>query len=131
MSILELTYSLAFSAILTEALKKATQEPRPNGAGLSFPSGHTSISFAGAEFLRQHWGWSWGFPAYVAASIVGYSRVASQRHYTHDVIVGAAIGVASNHLHPWKTGHRGWLQLTPRIAATSMHQIGLGLELRW
>ena len=37
-------------------------------------------------------------PAYVLASFVGFSRVATQRHYLSDVLVGAGIGIASNML---------------------------------
>ncbi len=89
--------SSALSLGATFALKYTVNEERPNGNGQSFPSGHTSISFASAEFLRKRYGWEYGLPAYAAASFVGYSRVESDNHYWHDVIAGAAIGFASSY----------------------------------
>src|SRR5690349_3992866 len=38
--------------VITEGLKYAINERRPNGGLHSFPSGHTSIAFTGAEFIR-------------------------------------------------------------------------------
>jgi membrane-associated phospholipid phosphatase len=45
-----------------------------------------------ATFIQQRYGWQYGLPAYVAASYVGYTRVASDQHYLEDVLAGAAIG---------------------------------------
>ncbi len=67
--------SAALTLGATYALKYTIDEERPDGGGYSFPSGHTSISFASAEFLRKRYGWSYGIPAYAAATFVGYSRV--------------------------------------------------------
>ena len=89
--------SSALSLGATLALKYTVNEERPNGKEHSFPSGHTSLSFASAEFLRKRYGWEYGLPAYAAASFVGYSRVESDNHYWHDVIAGAAIGFASSY----------------------------------
>ncbi|MBI2383795.1 MAG: phosphatase PAP2 family protein [Gammaproteobacteria bacterium] len=93
----DLAVALVRTEFVTYGLKYGVQEQRPNGAGESFPSGHTSISFAGAEFIRKQYGWGWGVPAYLAASYVGWSRVESGNHWTHDVLAGAAIGILSNH----------------------------------
>jgi membrane-associated phospholipid phosphatase len=82
----------------TYALKYSVNETRPNGGSESFPSGHSSISFCAAEFMRKRYGWEYGVPAYAAASFVAYSRVESGEHYAHDVIAGAAIGIASSYL---------------------------------
>jgi len=92
----QLVLSLGVTWAVTTALKYATHETRPNGGDLSFPSGHTSSSFATAEFMRRRYGWKWGVPFYALAAFVGYSRVESHMHYTHDVIAGAAIGFASS-----------------------------------
>jgi membrane-associated phospholipid phosphatase len=83
---------------LTHGLKYAVDAERPNGGGRSFPSGHASISFCSAEFLRRRYGWAWGVPAYAAACFVGYSRVEVKQHYTRDVVAGALIGFAGSHL---------------------------------
>jgi membrane-associated phospholipid phosphatase len=90
--------SLALSLGVTAALKYSINEERPDGDGYSFPSWHTSFSFTSAEFMRKRYGWEYGLPAYVTASFVGYSRVEADRHYWHDVLAGAAIGIASSYL---------------------------------
>jgi membrane-associated phospholipid phosphatase len=56
------------------------------------------VSFAAAEFVRRRYGWECGVPAYAAASFVAYSRVEANAHHPHDVIAGAAIGIASSYL---------------------------------
>ncbi|HTL18085.1 MAG TPA: phosphatase PAP2 family protein [Patescibacteria group bacterium] len=88
----------------TYILKYAVSERRPNGGSQSFPSGHSSISFSSAEFLRKRYGWEYGIPAYALASFVAYSRVEANQHHPHDVIAGAAIGIGSSYLfaRPYK-----------------------------
>jgi len=93
----DLMLAIGRTELATYSLKYAVDEQRPNGHGESFPSGHTSVAFAGAEFIRKQYGWGWGLPAYVSASVVGWSRVEAGKHWTHDVLAGAAIGILSNH----------------------------------
>lgn len=93
----DFTTSFGRTLVMTYGLKYAINAERPNGKGHSFPSGHTSTSFMGAEFIRKHCGNWWGVPAYAAAGWVGWTRVDSKNHYWRDVIAGAAIGIASNH----------------------------------
>lgn len=112
----------------TNVIKNAVNRPRPYmyldpipeesadealtaDAFLSFPSGHTSstaaVSFTTASILVNH-----GVkpvPAYLGAGIltttVGVLRVISGRHYTTDVIAGAAIGTTIGLVTPalhWK-----------------------------
>ncbi len=83
---------------VTHGLKYAVDETRPNGGRHSFPSGHSSVSFSAAEFIRKRYGWEYGIPAYAAASFVAYSRVDARQHYLHDVLVGAGIGVAGSYI---------------------------------
>jgi membrane-associated phospholipid phosphatase len=81
---------------VTVGLKNAFPEERPNHSdNKSFPSGHTSVSFAAAGYLQKRYGWQWGLPATVAASIVGLSRVESKDHHWYDVVAGAALGEAA------------------------------------
>ena len=54
----------------TYLLKYTVDEKRPNGGDQSFPSGHTSISFSAAEYLRKRYGLEYGIPAYGLASFV-------------------------------------------------------------
>ena len=77
---LQLGESLAVTLGVTYALKYSIDERRPNGGSQSFPSGHSSISFSAAEFMRKRYGWEYGVPAYATASFVAYSRVESREH---------------------------------------------------
>lgn len=99
--------SAAVTLAVTYGLKYTIDEKRPNGGGHSFPSGHTSMSFSAAEFMRKRYGWGYGIPAYAAAAFVGYSRVDARQHYLHDVIVGAGIGFAGSYFftRPYKDWH--------------------------
>ena len=99
--------ALAVAGGTTFALKSAVHERRPDGSGdNSFPSGHTSISFAAAAGLEQRYGWKVGVPAHLAAAFVGLARVEADKHYWHDVIVGAAIGEAAGLLLVHKRDRR-------------------------
>lgn len=99
--------SVGLTLASTYVLKYAVNEQRPNGGSFSFPSGHSSISFSAAEFMRKRYGWAYGIPAYGLASFVAYSRVEAREHYAHDVIAGAAIGMASSYIftRPYKRWH--------------------------
>jgi membrane-associated phospholipid phosphatase len=109
---LELGKSAALTLGVSYGLKYIIDETRPDGGDHSFPSSHTSISFASAEFMRKRYGWKFGIPAYVAATFVAYSRVESKQHYAHDVIAGAAIGIGSSYL--FTKPYNGW-HITPDI----------------
>lgn len=98
--------SAALTIGTTLGLKYAIKEERPDGGGHSFPSAHASISFTSAEFIRKRYGWEYGLPAYAAALFVAYSRVEARKHYAHDVIAGAAIGIGSSYL--FTREYKGW-----------------------
>ena len=77
----------------THILKYTVQEKRPDGSNnKSFPSGHTSAAFQGAAFIHLRYGIKYAILPYIGATFVGYSRIVSENHYTHDVIAGATIG---------------------------------------
>lgn len=85
--------SLGATFLATEGLKQSFPELRPDGSDRrSFPSGHTSISFAAAATLMERQGRDVGIAAHVAAAFVGLSRVEADKHHVHDVLTGAAIG---------------------------------------
>jgi PAP2 superfamily len=115
--------------VVTAGLKYSIDETRPNGEAHSFPSGHASIAFTGAEFIRKEYGWHWAAPAYVAAGFVGWSRVESKKHYTHDVVAGAALGILANHDF-WLRHDGGAIRIS---AATfeSGRALAPGLRLDW
>jgi len=102
----ELGESLAVTMGVTYALKYSLDTTRPNGGHYSMPSGHSSISFSSAEYLRKRYGWEYGVPAYAAASFVAYSRVESLEHHPQDVIVGAGIGILSSYI--FTKPYKGW-----------------------
>jgi membrane-associated phospholipid phosphatase len=103
---LQLVESEGLTLAATYALKYGLDTRRPNGGSHSFPSGHASVSFSAAEFLRKRYGWEAGIPAYAAASFVAYSRVESGQHYDYDVIGGAAIGILSSFI--FTKPYHGW-----------------------
>lgn len=91
--------SMAAGAGSAFALKALVDEQRPDGSDRhSFPSGHTSLSFAAAASLENRYGWQVGAPAFALASFVGMARVEAKRHHWYDVVAGAAIGSASGFL---------------------------------
>ncbi|WP_159474907.1 phosphatase PAP2 family protein [Dyadobacter sp. 3J3] len=95
-------------------LKKMTHELRPDGSAYtSFPSGHTTQAFAAATFLSEEYKdrYKWmPYASYTVASSVGLLRVANNRHYISDVLVGAGIGFLSMKVaywtHQYKWGKR-------------------------
>jgi membrane-associated phospholipid phosphatase len=95
---IEFGESAALTLGITSGLKYAVNERRPNGGNYSFPSGHASISFSSAEFLRKRYGWKHALPAYALATFVAYSRVESKQHYTRDVVAGGAVGIISSEI---------------------------------
>ena len=81
------------TATATLILKYAVKERRPDGSNMhSFPSGHTSVTFATAGFLQRRYGWKVGAPAYALAAYVGWGRVYAKKHHLWDVVAGGAIG---------------------------------------
>jgi membrane-associated phospholipid phosphatase len=84
----------------------------------SFPSGHSAIAFAAAAEIDRETTSRWiPFLVYPAATLVAWSRVHDQQHWTSDVVAGAAIGGWT----AWKTG--GFLErrdLRSRSGRTSL-----------
>ena len=68
----------------------------------SFPSGHTSASFAFAVSLCRHLDVTWGKVLAVAAAVLmGWSRLYVGVHFPSDVLAGAVIGTLCALLAAW------------------------------
>jgi membrane-associated phospholipid phosphatase len=104
----------ALTLAVTCGLKYTIDAERPDGGDESFPSGHASLSFCSAEFIRKRYGLAYGLPSYAVASFVAYSRVEANRHYPRDVAAGAAIGIVSSYV--FTKPYRGW-SVEPQVDA--------------
>lgn len=81
----------------TYLLKYSIKEERPDQSdNQSFPSAHTSMTFASATFIHKRYGLKYAIPAYLGSIYTGYSRIHSNKHHTHDVLAGAMLGMASS-----------------------------------
>ncbi|HLP72949.1 MAG TPA: phosphatase PAP2 family protein [Bacteroidales bacterium] len=104
---LEMSEAILFDIAVAQSLKYIVNRKRPfdlypditrkTGAGdPSFPSGHTSASFAAATTLSLNYPeWYVVIPAFAWAGTVGYSRMHLGAHYPSDVLGGAIIGAGS------------------------------------
>lgn len=102
--------SLFYSAMIKSGMKNFFHRSRPytgnsssdwNGPGgssnpgrLSFPSGHATCAFTMATVVSEQYSDVEIVPwiSYSLAALTAWSRVYSNKHWTSDVIVGAAIG---------------------------------------
>lgn len=92
----------------TMLLKWVVNERRPDGSDYhSFPSGHSSTTFATAAFLQRRYGWKFGAPAYALATYTAWGRVFAKKHHWWDVVAGTAIGAGSAYIFttPWARAH--------------------------
>lgn len=105
------SYALS-SGIVAQSLKHLFDAPRPklyfqdqldkihfitgtNQLSLhSFPSGHTVTIFS-TTLIIAYWAKNkvWGFPLFVLAVLVGYSRMYLSQHFFEDVTAGSVIGL--------------------------------------
>ena len=97
---------------IVNSMKYLIHDMRPDGsANNSMPSGHTAQAFASAALLDMEYRdtspWI-SFGGYLCATATGFFRVANNRHWTPDVLIGAGIGIASvkvvylTHRYKWR-----------------------------
>ena len=98
----KMAFSYGTTLAITYSLKYLTDKQRPEGRNHfdSFPSGHTSSAFSGASFIQRRYGWKYGTPAYILATLVAISRTEAPDGYHDgwDVLAGAAIGIGSTYI---------------------------------
>jgi hypothetical protein len=100
----------------TNIVKYTTRELRPDSSGHhSFPSGHTAEVFMAATFLSEEYRYRYKwmpYAAYTVATGVGMLRMANNRHYIGDVLLGAGFGILSvkasywTHRYMWGRKHK-------------------------
>ncbi|MCF3107505.1 phosphatase PAP2 family protein [Niabella sp. CC-SYL272] len=100
-----LALSAGISSSLVYPLKNNTRVVRPDKSDAhSFPSGHTALAFATAEFLRREYGhrsaW-YTIAGYSAATATAALRVTKNKHWLADAGTGAGIGIAATTTAYW------------------------------
>ena len=70
----------------------------PTPSEFSFPSGHTSSSFAAAAVFYRHLPKKLGIPSVILAGLIGFSRLYVGVHYPTDVIAGVLMGILLSYL---------------------------------
>jgi membrane-associated phospholipid phosphatase len=99
-----------FTAVSSFALKAIAGRSRPNdtdsnsewfSSGDSFPSMHTSLTFAIGTVLAESgpddYRWVRRIIGYGAGAAVAYARVHDNVHWLSDVVAGGALGMATAH----------------------------------
>ena len=84
---------------IVNSMKYFIHEMRPDGSrDNSMPSGHTAQAFVSATLLdmeyRETSPWI-SAGGYLCATATGFFRVANNRHWVSDVLIGAGIGITS------------------------------------
>lgn len=98
-------FSAALMAGAVNVLKTTTKVERPDGSNnQSFPSGHTATAFMTATMLSKEYGHKSpliSIGAYGVATATGLMRMANNKHWLSDVMVGAGIGILSTEFGYW------------------------------
>jgi membrane-associated phospholipid phosphatase len=141
--LLVITEAMTVAGALTTVTRYTSARIRPfayygQGSGvpedhLSFWSGHTTTAFSAAAAagyvaqIRGYASWPWVYAVgFTAAGAVSYFRVAGDKHWMTDVVVGAVVGTGIGFLVPWL--HRSNPALSLRVVP---HPQGLAVAGRF
>lgn len=113
------------NGVLTVPVKYIVNRDRPDAGHHSFPSGHTSATFATAAVISRDYGIAASLPFYALGGLVSWSRVRTNHHWLSDDVFGAAIGITAGlavtkgHTSKWsvvpvKTAGGGAIYVTRR-----------------
>ena len=80
-------------------VNQAVQLLIANPGGYSFPSGHTSASFAAASVLRFREKRKVAVPALLLAALIGFSRMYLYVHYPTDIAGGILLGTLMGYVY--------------------------------
>ena len=112
--------SFALASLVTRIPKTLVGRERPDNwqgdgpfsfkgpfHGVSFPSGHTTASFAVASVIATQFRDSKWIPvaAYTVAGLAGMSRIYDNKHWLTDVVAGATIGTLVGNLVSHRTSN--------------------------
>jgi hypothetical protein len=114
------------------SMKHFISDWRPDGsADNTMPSGHTAQAFVSATLLdmeyREKSPWI-SVGGYLCATATGFFRVANNRHWASDVLIGAGIGIASvklvylTHQYRYK-----WVKMSNVVLVPTLYQKGGGV----
>lgn len=97
--------SMLITSAIVVPLKHVVKEERPDRSNdLSFPSGHTAIAFASAQFMFREYkdtNFLLGISGYSLAVFTGVYRMLNDKHWVGDVAAGAGFGILSTELAYW------------------------------
>lgn len=99
-STLAVTFAVKYGFVGISKTKPSLAEisRRPNGKEYEgFPSGHTSSAFSSAGFMQKRYGHKWGIPTTILATLVGVSRITSNKHTILQVLAGGVLGYSMSY----------------------------------
>jgi membrane-associated phospholipid phosphatase len=110
--------------------------PHPEDNNVSFFSGHSALAFAAATAAgtiarlrgyKYYWlAWAIGLPL---AALTAFQRIAADKHWFSDVLIGAAVGAASGYFIPTLFHGREEDEGPPRVMLSPM-PMGLAVAVR-